>query len=209
MPKQAETPSVRTRTRPEPVKSLSNPSGSVPSPIAPVPDGKSEPGEDDVQRLTVPIDSKTGFIAWDRLRSPDKTANVLKRVFTDSRLSPARSESPEDSAALNAVVVNVLYDAIGMIAVVAARTRGYSETSAQLLRYTADEKAALAPQTVKVLNKYNLLGGKYADEITLLVAVAGITGAHVMAMQEAEAKIQPTQLVQPPAPDILGEREAS
>lgn len=184
----------------------------TPSVSIPAPASNPPPGDDDVVRLTLPVDPKTGFIAWDRVRSPEKTENTLRRVFADSKLSPRPIATPEDSAALNAVVVNVLYDAVGLLAVVVARSRGFAEDTARLLRFTADEKAALAPQTVKVLDKYNLLGGKYADEITLLIAVGGIVGGHVLLMQDAERKLAapiPTTPMQPEPVDILGERSAS
>ncbi len=143
------------------------------------------PSEEEIHRLTIPIDPTSGRVKWDRLRSPDKTKEAIGKLLTDPRLQVS---TDAENRALNALVINVLYDAVSAVAIIVARSRGFSGSEAELLRYTEQEKAAFSAPTLKVLEKYNLLGGKYADEIMLLAAVGSVTGAHVMAMQQAHAK---------------------
>jgi len=137
-------------------------------------------------RFSVPFDEATGTIDFASMRpgSIDK----LRRALTDPKASIAlgKVESVEnaknDGSDVSALVVNLLYDAIGSIAVIGAKTRGYSEARAEMLRYTEQEKQTLYAPTLKVLNKYDVLGGKYVDEFTLLIAVGSITAAHVVAL---------------------------
>lgn len=138
-----------------------------------------------IERLSVPIDTKTGKIAENAMR--DSTKSKLIAALDGSTLTArVSSNAPDDGSA--AAIVGVLYDVIGSAAVLMAKSRGYSDRAAELLRYTEQEKALLMPPTLKVLAKYDLFGGKWADEIALAVTVGSITAAHVMAMQRVDAE---------------------
>lgn len=142
-------------------------------------------------RLSVPINPKTGKLDFDSMRA--STREKLKAALADPAARAALGDAgggvalSADDAALNGVLVNMLYDVIGSIGVVVAQTRGFQAAHAEVLRYTEQEKAILAPTTLKVLNKYNLLGGKYADEIALVAAVGSVTAGHIMALRQLAA----------------------
>jgi hypothetical protein len=163
--------------------------------------------ESTIPRLGVPFDPTTGKIVFEGMRP--STKEKIRTLLDDDRISKELGVSPNVSSAsspendaLAGVVVNVLYDAIGSLAVILAKSRGFG-THAELLRYTEQEKAQLAAPTLKVLGKYDLLGGKYADELLLVAAVGSITAGHIMAMTHAAATFAPT------APVTIGERVAS
>jgi len=138
-------------------------------------------------RLSLPYDATRGVIDFasmrpvtrDRLRRAlaDPSARV---VLTDTTTVP----TGESDKAVAVMMVDLLYDAIGTIAVVVARTRGVSATRAEVLRYTAEEKKLFMEPTLKVFAKHQLLSGKYADEIALVLAVGSVTAAHVVAMNQ-------------------------
>lgn len=179
----AKTPAKSSRTPgPSPVSIDENVPAAPVSPVAPV---ASEP---EIVRLTLPLDP-AGKLRLDRMRP--STVDALRKMLDEPTLRAVRGEAgaSTDAAdpAVNAVIVNVIYDAIGSLAVLLARSKGYTEEHANLLRYTAEEKSAMGPLTVKVLEKHNLLGGKYADEIALVTTIGAITVGHVMALQQAAA----------------------
>jgi len=158
------------------------------------PDKPSEKAEtEQIPRLGVPFDPKTGKIVFEGMRP--STKDKIRTLLDDDRLSKelgvtsnVSSASSAENDALAGIVVNVLYDTVGSLAVILAKSRGFG-SHAELLRYTEQEKAQLAAPTLKVLSKYDLLGGKYADELLLLAAVGSITAGHIMAMTHAAAAL--------------------
>lgn len=159
---------------------------AAPSPETASTSGTASDAEPDVIRLSVPVDRKTGKIIESAMR--DTTRTRLASALAGSDLSSAPSKTA-DAAASSAVVVNMLYDLMGSAAVVLARSRGYHASAAEILRYTDEEKAMFSEPTIKVLNKYDLLGGKYADEIGLALVVGGVLASRIMAMNRAQAEI--------------------
>jgi hypothetical protein len=152
---------------------------------APAADGK-------IERFAVPLDPKTGEFVWDSMRGSTKE-KLTKAIKASGVGADAKGDAAAD-AAINMLLANVLYDAIGAMSMAIAVRRGFTKSSAELLRYTPEEKAQLIGPTVAVLDKYDFLKSKYKEEILLLIAVGGVTGQHVMAMQRAEAAI-----ISPPA----------
>lgn len=147
--------------------------------------------ESTIPRLGVPYDTNTGKIVFEGMRP--STKDKIRVLLDDPRIAKelgvsanVSSASSAENDALAGVVVNVLYDAIGSLAVILAKSRGFG-SHAELLRYTEQEKEQLAAPTLKVLSKYDLLGGKYADELLLVAAVGSITAGHIMAMTQAAA----------------------
>jgi hypothetical protein len=198
--------SVKTEKRASPAEPISK--------TAPEPEihkisssvGSESEKESTIPRLGVPYDTKTGKIVFDGMRP--STREKLKTLIDDDRLPKelgigSSAVSSADNDALSAIVVNVLYDAIGSIAVILAKNRGFGD-HAEILRYTAAEKEQFSAPTLKVLNKYDLLGGKYADELLLIAAVGTVTTGHVMAMTRAAAAMRGDV-----PPTALGERIAS
>lgn len=149
----------------------------------------------ELDRLAVTLDAQ-GAIVFDGMRPTTKTR--LRTALADPRVARELNLSAPavgvatlsaDDAALTMLVINALYDAVSGLGVAVARARGFHETSANLLRFTTDEKDKLAGPTMSVLNKYDLLGGKYKEEILLLVAIGSMTAGHVTAMQHAELEM--------------------
>jgi len=137
-----------------------------------------------------------GKVDWSRMR--DATRAQLREAVDDPVVRAALwgdastpSASGSSDTAATAALVDVLYTLIGSAAVVFARTKGFTEAQAEMLRYTEDEKAKFLGPTMKVLSKYDLLGGRYMDEITLAVMVGSVTAAHLMAMQANAAAMRP------------------
>lgn len=147
--------------------------------------------ESTIPRLGVPYDTNTGKIVFEGMRP--STKDKIRVLLDDPRIAKelgvsanVSSASSAENDALAGIVVNVLYDAIGSLAVILAKSRGFG-SHAELLRYTEQEKEQLSAPTLKVLSKYDLLGGKYADELLLVAAVGSITAGHIMAMTHAAA----------------------
>lgn len=155
-------------------------------------DSKNSTPVDANTRLSIPFDPKTGKLAFDSMRASTKAKLVAALRDPAAREALGQdvtntATAPAEDAALNAMVVNMLYDVIGSVAVVLAKSRGFQASHAEVLRYTAEEKQAFAGPTLAVLNKYDLLGGKYADELLLLAAVGSVTASHVMALTQLSA----------------------
>lgn len=168
----------------------------LPEPSAP--ESSDAPGSEERKnpsenpRLSLPYNPETGKIDFSSMRA--STREKLKRALADPSATEALGTSaatiegaPDQSAALNTMIVNTLYDAISSLAVVLAKSRGFQATHAEMLRYTQQEKEMFAPLTINVLNKYDLLGGKYAEEMMLLAAIGAATATHVQAMTAAAA----------------------
>jgi hypothetical protein len=153
----------------------------LPTPDAPSDSTRADEEKPDFERISIPIDRTTGKIAENAMRDGTKS-RLRDALHGSSLLNGAAPTADTDPSA--AMIVNVLYDLLGSAAVIFARSRlGASAAAAEAMRYTDQEKALFAAPTMKVLAKYDLMGGKYADEIALLVAVGGVTAAHYMTVQ--------------------------
>lgn len=160
----------------------------------PIPPDSGEPpavetvdNAEKIERFAIPLDPKTGQIVLENMR--DASREKLTKAIASTPGLASQSGTGSDVSEFNTVIATVLYDAISSIAMVTARSRGFSASSAELLRYTEQEKAQFVGPTVAVLDKYDLLKSKYKEEIALLAIVGTVTGSKIMAMQRAEAAI--------------------
>lgn len=157
-------------------------------PDSETPNTNSAPNAEQVSRLSVPFDADKGEIDFSSMR-PSTVEKLKKAVAAPNAraalgLDGSGSAAPAADGALNALVVNVVYDALGSAAVIFAKTRGFQATHAEVLRYTAEEKAMFAPITIEVLEEYDLIKGKHAKLITLLAAVGAVTSKHIAELMQ-------------------------
>lgn len=159
------------------------------TPIVPATVPEPSDQADKIERFAIPLDPKSGAIVLDNMRDASRE-KLIKALAATPNLAPNTSPGASaDDAALNAILASVLYDAVSSIAIVVARSRGFSASAASLLRYTDEEKQSFIAPTAAVLDKYDFLKGKYKEEILLLTVVGAVTGSKIMAMQKAEAMI--------------------
>lgn len=158
----------------------------IPIRAASVPEPSNE--ADKIERFAIPLDPATGRIVLENMRDASRD-KLLKAIRSTPQIDPAPPLSPQDAQAMNSIIANVLYDAISTGAIMAARSRGVSASSAVLLRYSAEEKASFVGPTIAVLEKYDLFKSQYREEFLLLALVGTVTASKVAAMQKAEASI--------------------
>lgn len=142
-----------------------------------------------VKRIAVPVDTATGKAMLETMR-PATIAELKTALDSDSARAvlgnaAAVATSTHDPA-LNAALVGVLFDSLGAIGVALASRKGYSDPAAAKLAFNDRDKAILTPPTVRVLEKYNVLGGKYADEIALAAALLAVIAGKAQEMNAAE-----------------------
>jgi hypothetical protein len=146
----------------------------------------------DYDRVSIALDPKSGAIQWDimrpatveKLREGLRNPESIKRL----RLAPATAAAASKAPTANDLALcGVLYDAASAIAVSLARAAGYSADHAEVLRYSAEEKATLLEPTAKVFAKY-ARDFKYTDELVLTLAIVTVTGAKITAMKQAAEK---------------------
>lgn len=143
---------------------------------------------DKIERFAIPLDPSTGRIILENMRDASRE-KLIKAIRSTPQIDPAPPLSAQDAQAMNTIVANVLYDAISTAAIMAARSRGVSASSAALLRYSAEEKQSFVAPTIAVLEKYDLFRSQYREEFILLALVGTVTAAKIAAMQKAEASI--------------------
>jgi hypothetical protein len=130
-----------------------------------VPGGSAE--ERRTPRLAVTLDDD-GRVAWDRMR-PETRETLRRALGTEAPGAPTTA-----GARLDPAIIYVAYDALTSIAVSVAAASGYTLDSAEQLRFSAREKAALLEPTQKVLAKYTVSLGRWEDEI-MLAMILGAT----------------------------------
>lgn len=148
-------------------------------------------------RLSVQLDEH-GAIAWDRMR-PDTRAKLKNALHNDSRLDADVSGIPGGPGPAPAVhaehfppeLCEVVYDSLSMLLVGLARSRGgYTAEQAAVLAFNSQEKAALVPATIKVLDKYDTSLGKYQEEIILGVLLSTILSGKLALLRKSAAIIE-------------------
>lgn len=171
---------------------LSQPTAPVDSGSTPENTGATAPKtpevlSDKIERFAVPLDPATGAFQFENMRpaTKKKLLDAIGKIPQDEKNAGAATSAEEQ--ALNALLVNVLFDLVGFGAMIVARQQGYSVAAAQKLAYTEQEKSTFMAPTIAVLNKYNLLGGKWREELALLAIVSITTFGHVQAMKKADA----------------------
>lgn len=148
----------------------------------------SSPSEPEFKTIAIKVDPKTGEWLADRARA-DTIAGLRKAFDSDAARAALGAASPDataTNAALMAAMVGGAFTAIGKVAAGMAMSRGVSEAAALHLLVDAEDMKLLAPATLAVLAKYNLLGGKYAEELALLGAVVTVGASKYDAMQRAD-----------------------
>lgn len=105
----------------------------------------------------------------------------LARVLTPATLKElgvlAEPKSPEAVAvdnALDTMLAGKAVELVGLLAVIGGRRAGLSDQAAPLMAFRPEQREALAPLVVRILGKYNLLGGKYAEEMAALAVAAAM-----------------------------------
>jgi hypothetical protein len=97
----------------------------------------------------------------------------LARVLTPATLKELgviqEPKTPEAAAAdsvLDTMLGGKAVELVGLLAVIGSqRALGLSPGAAALMAFRPEQREALAPLVVRILSKYNLLGGKYAEEM--------------------------------------------
>jgi hypothetical protein len=113
-----------------------------------------------------------------------RDADVLQKLGLQRSTSPTAA-----GLAVDVHVCNVLYEALGSIAVALAQRAGYEPDEALLMRFSQGERDLLNPPTVTVLNKY-LGATAMQDEVILALTLAMIlTGkiSQLRAVHDARA----------------------
>lgn len=153
-------------------------------------------GEKIAPRLSVQLDEH-GSIAWDRMRpeTRDKLRAALQSPgganvvpFERPAAGPAATSEP-GAQSIPPELCEVLYDSLSALMMGLARRQGYTVEQVPVLAFTPQEKNALVPATVKVLDKYGASLGKYQEEIvlgTLLTTI--ITGKLSLLRKTAEVR---------------------
>lgn len=177
------------------------------------PNPPKEQKEPQPDRLALLLDPESGNVLWDRMRP--STKEQVRKAMTDPRAAKelglvatgsAPAATSEDSAAMNAQLVMLLgvaFDLVGRMSVVAAKSRGYHPSAAEVLRWTEEEKQGAGSALVPLLNKYDIAGGKWKEEIAAGMVVGGVLLGKVMMLNAMQANLSAsvtTATVPPVAP---------
>lgn len=182
---------ARPRTAPAPVTAGGATFTSEPGPTSGSEPAPAAAQEDSIKTVALRVDSVTGALQVDRMR-PDTIAAVRKALDTDAARAAVfgtatATTAPAENDPTTLFALSMLLDSFGNIAANLAVRKGYSAPAAECLKFSEHEKAQLSPLAVKVLAKYDLLGGKYADEIALAIALTGLATQKIQAMNQIEA----------------------
>lgn len=150
--------------------------------LPPPPDGVA--GSDEAAQLTprlsVQLDEH-GRIAWERMRADtrDKLTAAIKASYT-----PSAAASGTVVESFPPAMAEVIYDSLSMLMIGLAKRGGYTSEQANVLVFNTQEKNALVPATIKVLDKYNTSLGKYQEEIMLGVLLVTITSGKIALLKK-------------------------
>lgn len=136
----------------------------------------STPVERKSNRLSLPLTEDGSAVDWERVRNAEKARSVLGISASGDATADGLFGSDMLGLALDAL-------ASGLVSV--ARAGGYTADSSELLRFSDQEKAALIPRAIKVLNKHAPALGKWEDEIALAATASIIIGGKLMALKKA------------------------
>ena len=144
-------------------------------------------------RLSVQLDGD-GRIAWDRMRADTKDKLVAAAAGDATLTGNVLPFTPKAATEkFPPQLAEVLYDSLSVMMMGLAQRGGYSQDEAAVLAFQPNEKAALVPPTLAVLDKYNASLGQYQEEIvlgTLLVTI--ITGKLTLLRKRAEIREFPS-----------------
>jgi hypothetical protein len=121
-----------------------------------------------------------------------RRGDTLKELGIEPTAAPAQLGAVADptSAALDTMLGTKAVELFGLLAVLGAKRAGYADEHAQLMAFRPQQREALAPAVVRILGKYNLLGGKYAEEVAVLALAAGMLADNYMKVKESAEKGQ-------------------
>lgn len=165
-------------------------------------------------RFSCPITPDKKKFAFDKFQ--DKTRDQLRELLTDPAVAAELGvASPAVLAAADATppeLCDVVWDVCSMVLIAWARKQEYSPAQAQVLAFTAEEKAKLNPSTAKLFDRYLPGGfGKYQDEMALgLTLVAIVSGKLALLKKSPPATVagRPTLVQTPAAPPSSGTQES-
>lgn len=111
----------------------------------------------------------------ERLAKLLKKGDTLKQLgLVDERPAAVAAAPAVPAGEIEILLARKAASVCGLLAVLAVQRAGYRPDQAAMMAFTAEDEAQIAPAVLAVLNKYQILGGKYAEEIALVSAV-GIT----------------------------------
>lgn len=139
---------------------------------------KTPEKDDEIERIGIPINVKTGLPAWDRMRKPAEAEATLRRMAADPRISGG-SVNAETAALAPLCAQAVLM--LGVIAHSTAKRAGYSNPEVMLV--DTNEAVPIGELAVRVLQKYSATM-KYAEEWMLGAAMVGLFGAKYAQLQK-------------------------
>lgn len=131
-----------------------------------------------------------GRVAWGSAH--DRTREKLRLIIADPdlprELGITRPAVAQGKAAdtIPPEMCGVIYDALSVLLKGIAQRSGYTDDQAAVLTFSAEEKAALGPPTVAVLNKYNAAFGKYQEELTLGVVFGSIVAGKLAVLRAGD-----------------------
>ncbi len=177
-------------------KNLSEP---APGEAAPAPEAEPPRGSARLQapRFSIQLtDGDTPAIDLAKMHpaSREKLVALLKQGDTLKQLGVLPSEvvtaaTPDPAAsALDTMLGHKAVELVGLLAVIGAKRAGYADEHAQLMAFNVPQREALAPVVVRILGKYNLLGGKYAEELAALALAAGFLADNFTNVKNAAEK---------------------
>lgn len=175
----------------------------TPSASEPLASVVAEPATPAVERLAVTLRAD-GTIETESMRSG--TRDKLKKALSDGSLAArlGLSSSPVaggDAAFFVPEVCGILYDSISKLMIAFAVRAGFpAQNAIDVLPFTPEEKAALAPITGKVLDKWLPIGGKYQDEALLGMMLFGIVNGKLALLRKPADVIPIREVPKQPAP---------
>lgn len=160
-------------------------------------------------RLSVQLDEQ-GRIAWARMR-PETRAKLQDALKGDTVVpfvpsGPVAVPGPSVET-FPPALAEVLYDSLSMLLMGLARRGGYTQDEAAVLMFAPQEKQALVPPTLAVLNKYNASLGKYQEEIILGTLLTTIISGKI-ALLKKSGEIRPFPVSDTNAGSRQAENEA-
>lgn len=150
----------------------------------------SEPAAQTLPRLSVTLDAE-GAIAWERMRP--ETQNKLKTALKKGNFSTENDHSAAGRVKTESFppeLCEVVYDSLAMLLMGMARRGGYTQEQAGVLAFSPDEKRALVPASIKVLDKYDASLGKYQEEIMLGVLLVTVMSGKLALLKKSAQVIQ-------------------
>lgn len=159
------------------------------------PSEEAKPSKLSAPRLSLQLTGDEAKIDLARMQPGNraKLAALLRDPDTRAQLGLVEERAVTVDAQLDRAVAAQAVGLLGMLAVMGAKRAGYRDEHAALMAFGQREIDMLAPATMAVLAKYNLLGGKYAEELALAAGVGAVVADKWTTMRAvAEREKAPT-----------------